>query len=263
MKTYNLYLDESSTHTDNKQVHFAIAGIIVEENYHNDILIPRLNNLKKNIWKQNFPNFSELILHEKDITFALKNKNRKQLNTLPKEYHQFTSIIEARKVYIELEKIIRDKNILVMGACIVEDELYKHYSKDILTDKYRIILQVIFENFCHFLKENNAVGNIFYEEIGEAENKKMSMRLHQIKALGTMYIHPYAMQNLIKNISFPNKKDNIAGLQIADFIPNNIVRFVAKKPKKDLNLYNAINSAKYNGGSLVNKPDKFGIKIIP
>ena len=263
MKTYNLYLDESSTHTDNKQVHFAIAGIIVEENYHNNILIPRLNKLKESIWKSKFSNFSDLILHEKDISFALEPRNKKKLINIPIEYQQFSDIKEAKKVYIELEKIVRDNNILVMGACIIEDDLYKHYPKDILTDKYRIILQVIFENFCHFLKENNAVGNIFYEEIGESENKKMSMRLHQIKALGTMYIHPYAMQNLIKNISFPNKKDNIAGLQIADFIPNNIVRFIAKKPKKPLNLYNAINSARYNGGSSINKPDKFGIKIIP
>lgn len=77
MKIYNLYLDESTTFDKvidkvikkmkNCNSHFCIAGIIVEENYHNTILKNELTKLKERVWKGKFPNnYNEFILHEKD-----------------------------------------------------------------------------------------------------------------------------------------------------------------------------------------------------
>lgn len=262
MNIYNLYLDESVTHDNSKNKHFSIAGIIVEEKYHENFLNLQLAELKKKVWGNDYPiDYNRFILHEKDIKEALNPKNKGKLKQLSTEYQRFSNFKNAKIVYDELERIIRNKEIHVIGGCIIEDELKKHYYDDVLTDQSLILLQIILENFCHFLKEKNGVGKIYYESIGEMQNRAMSMRFHHIKALGTMFVHPYAMQTLIKDITFPNKSENVSGLQIADFIPNNIVRFIANKPKNKLNLYNAINKTKYDGG--LNKPEKYGIKIIP
>ena len=44
---YHLYLDESETHNFGKNRVFTIAGVIVEENYHNTTLTNELIKLKK------------------------------------------------------------------------------------------------------------------------------------------------------------------------------------------------------------------------
>ncbi|MDP2947321.1 MAG: DUF3800 domain-containing protein [Nanoarchaeota archaeon] len=262
MAVYNLYLDESATHTFHKNVYFSIAGIIIEDEYYNDVLSNNFDQLKKNIWGGDYPTtYNDLILHEKDIKEALNPRNIKNLHKLSPEYHRFSDFKNAKLVYTELDKIIRSSKITVLGGCINEDNLDNHYHADLRTDSILILMQIILENFCHFLKANNGTGRIFYESVGSSEDKIISTRFHHIKAMGTMYVSPYAMQCLIKDISFPKKNANVIGLQIADFIPNNIARFVANKTKNSLNLYNSINKAKYTGG--LNKPEKYGIKLIP
>lgn len=117
------------------------------------------------------------------------------------------------------------------------------------------------ENFCHFLKNRNGIGKIFYEAIGEDQSKEMCLRFHHIKAMGTMYVSPYAIQKSIISIDFPKKSDNIAGLQIADFIPNDVARDALKKKKHQFNINREINQAKYDG--MIGNKDRFGVKIIP
>lgn len=261
MKIYNLYLDESETHDAGKNRCFSIAGIIVEDTYDKKTLEKDLNNLKKNIWP-NEPNFNNFILHEKDIRNVMNNFNKpSKLNSIKKEYHIFKATSKAKILYTGLEKIIRQPEIKVIGGCILFDELHKNFPKNVLPDKSSIALQIILENFCHFLTKNNGVGRVFYESIGEAPDNAMRMRFYNIKAIGTMYIHPSTIQKLILDISFPEKKDNVSGLQIADFIPNHIVRNAINKPKHRFNLNKPIKKALYCGG--LNRPDKFGVKILP
>lgn len=263
---YHLYLDESETHdTDSSgkwinQV-FCIAGIIVKEDFHNSFIMPEVTNIKRKIWSEN-PNYSDIILHEKEIRFALNPHNKYKLKEVASEYRRFgRNHKNGIELFNGLEKIIRQKDIHIIGGCVVVDELHKNFHPDILSNKSLITLQIIMENFCHYLKVNNGLGKIFYESIGDEPDKEMCLRLHQIKAIGTMYVNPYAMQKLIVSIDFPKKKDNIAGLQIADFIPNSIARDISGKPKHSLNLGRVIRRSEYDGG--IGRKDKFGIKVIP
>ena len=47
------------------------------------------------------------------------------------------------KLYTELEKIIRNGNIITLGACIKHDELNNSYSESIQNDRYLVALQII------------------------------------------------------------------------------------------------------------------------
>jgi hypothetical protein len=42
--------------------------------------------------------------------------------------------------------------------------------------------------------------------------------------LSGSFVSPFAMQTLLKDIAFPDKQANEAGLQLADFVPNPFAR---------------------------------------
>ena len=55
------------------------------------------------------------------------------------------------------------------------------------------------------------------------------MHFNHVKAMGSMFISPFAMQNYLREIDFPPKSSNNPGLQIADFIPNPFARNALKR----------------------------------
>ncbi|WP_117161457.1 DUF3800 domain-containing protein [Paraliobacillus sp. X-1268] len=258
---YHLYLDESETHTNGKNKIFCIAGIIVKEDVHNNVLAKEINSMKEQIWGSVAINNNKYILHEKDIRFAQNRNNKFKLNEIDPIYHIFKHNRTSNVLYNGLENIVGKHEVTVIGGCIVEKEIYKHYDDYILPDKQLIIMQVILENFCHFLRSRKAEGVIFYEAVEEKANNIMRRRFNHIELMGTMYISPEAIQKHIIDLRFPNKSENVAGLQIADFIPNNIVRKVGNKKKHRFNLYEPIRVSRYDGSIM--KREKFGVKVIP
>ena len=110
MDVYNLYLDESLTFNrrfnktlgkyENINKHFAIAGIIVEENFHENELTKKLSNLKRAIWYDNYPmEYNNFILHEKEIKEALEQRNKGKFNQISGEYKRFSIFKNAKKVF--------------------------------------------------------------------------------------------------------------------------------------------------------------------
>lgn len=258
---YHLYLDESETHTNGKKRIFCIAGIIVKKEVHDNFLVSEVNDIKKKLWGNISINNNQYILHEKDIRFAQNQNNKFKLHEIDPIYRIFKDNRPSSLLYNGLEKIINNPEITVIGGCIVSNEIYKHYDNHILPEKQLIIMQVLLENFCHFLRSKKAEGHIFYEAVEEKANNLMRRRFNHIELMGTMYVSPKAIQDHIVDMQFPNKTENVVGLQIADFIPNNIVRKVGGKPKHRFNLNEAIRLSRYDGGIM--KHDKFGVKIIP
>lgn len=260
MNHYTLYLDESHTHNKGKKEHFCIAGIIVENDYHNTILTEELNLLKDRIWSD-VPNPRTIILHEKDLREELNGHSKRKRSTLA-EYQRFQDEKAAGKLYACLDKILNHQDISVIGASIDIDQLNRYYPSKTLPSREFICLQIILENFCHFLaNKNNAMGHVVYEYIGDKEKELMRNRFYQIKAMGTIFVAPTTIQSLIQGITFPKKSDNIAGLQIADFIPGDLVRLHAKKTSKKCSITKAIRKCRYKG--IDNKPEKFGVKELP
>lgn len=169
-------------------------------------------------------------------------------------------------LYEELGKLYDLADITVIGASVVLDDLDTYFDEDILSDKYLICMQIIFENYCHFLKKNNSCGHVFYESRQEHHDREIRMRFNHLMAMGSMYINPYAMQKHLTGITFPSKTCNVPGLQIADFVPNDLARKVLSKKtssnnKNRFNISNNLRKARYDGG--LSKHDRFGFKIMP
>lgn len=262
-KVYNLYLDESETHDTQNNVWinktFAIAGIIVQDTYSSNQLNNELNNLKNLIWGSSFPNYKDLVLHEKEVKEANNGYRRYQQNSKPHN-RIFKTNANMRLLYSELEKIIRNGNIITLATCIKHDELNNLYNESIQNDRALIALQIIVENFVHFLCKENARGRIIYEHNGENQIKELRMKFNTIKTFGTLFMSPQIIQEKLIDIEFPYKTENVAGLQIADFIPNVIVRKHAGKRLESHNIYTTIKRVSYKGNSNLKK---FGIKVLP
>jgi len=76
-----------------------------------------------------------------------------------------------------------------------------------------------------------------------------------------MFINPKAMQRHIKELDFPNKSENVIGLQVADFVPNNFARRYAGLDKLKFNINNALWKSLYDGD--IKKSSRFGMKLMP
>ena len=260
MAEYILYLDESYTHSNRGQSSaFAIGGVILKNTEINNVAI-QIDNVKAQIWND-LPNYKSIILHELDLKRAVERHD--SINTLKKEYERFRRNSDSAKlIYKEFAKIIRHFNIVTLGCVLKQDDFYTNFFKDIRNDISLVCMQIIIENYTHFLCQKKATGKIIYESRDEAD-KTMLMRFHQVCAIGTMYVKPLAIQQRITQFQFKGKQINDPCLQLADFIPNLIARnALDKKIYKDTKpLLQAIWDNAYKG--INNNRKRYGIKTVP
>ena len=219
MAEYTLYLDESETEHSSGKKYFCIGGIIVENSYHDNNLTVKLNNCKRRIWQKD-TDYDKHIIHELEINEA----HEKHFSEIEKYNKMFCVEKNYTRAYKEMAYIISDKNITTMGVSLCVDTIDSYYDKNFVNNKFIICMQLLIENFCHFLMKNNSTGSICYEELQTKQNGSILKKYNQIYYSGTMFYPHSVIQKCITGLEFKNKKDNITGLQIADFIPNDLAR---------------------------------------
>jgi len=209
MKTYTLYLDESETNKNQTLHAYAIGGIIVENTYHATVLTPKIDQVKQKIWSD-LTDYQNIILHEKEVKDATEHRVDK--SSVKPEYIRFyNNPNNCTNLYKELDYVLRSSEIYTLGCVAIEEMLIHNFPSQLSNDYSAICMQIIIENFCHFLYHQHAVGNIQYEARENSQNIAMSQHFHQIKAIGTMYVNSRSIQKYIRNIDFPSKQENIAG----------------------------------------------------
>lgn len=285
MDEYTLYLDESR---NKERTKFVIAGIIVK-NTDIDMLSSSILNAKKCIWDDEYIKNNHPILHCVELT-SIKD-NRKNSKTLPKLLNQYSNYsIWADKdkayikkayddVYIKLSKAIKDVNGVVLGCLMDVSRLTFLYGENIKSKQdlfFEIAMQEIIENYTHFLLKNNAVGYIVYESrngddaiTNKSADVKMFDNFCKIKICnkGISFMEQKSVIERVKYLTIHGKKEDIAGLQLADFIAYNIThlkQLFIKDPNNDF--ANKIFDNTYNGTYDIHEKDLryyFGIKQLP
>ncbi|WP_288681669.1 DUF3800 domain-containing protein [uncultured Eubacterium sp.] len=260
MDEYVLFLDESYTYEQNgKNSAFAVGGFIIKTSNINSVN-NKIDVLKREIWSD-LPNPTSIILHELDLKNALKK--HLDINKLKTEYVRFRNNKKlANKVYARMSKIVKDSDIYTIGCVVKNEDYYTNFPKGIGNEISLVCMQIILENYTHFLFKNNAVGKIVYES-RDSMDKTMLMRFYQVSSIGTMYVKPEAIQQKITQFSFVHKSDNSQCLQLADFMVNQMARKKSgKKVYKNVsNLTKSILFKSYDGTNGNN--ERFGIKTIP
>ena len=240
-KNYQLYLDEILP--NGPLEYFCLAGIAIEDTEYVNSLVPDIKRIKN----EYFGN-ENIVLHDFDMKAKVSG------------FRRLNNAAHRKGFWGEIQGQFQKHDFTVFSVCIHEKDLKALYPN--MRDKYFISLQVIIENYVHFLHSKGATGNMFIESRTPKQDSQLQNHFHTLKATGTLFYENNALQDYLGTISFPSKGDNIIGLQIADLIPNPLNRELSSMKQKEDGLIDIIRSKAYQT-SHVTHSNRFGIKIIP
>lgn len=242
MDSHLLFLDEILP--NHPFQYFCLVGFSVRQDVYTSEIIPSVNKLKKEIFGS-----TDVILHEADIQRAQKDT----------PYAVFKDASTRKYYWDAIKDIFTTYNVNVFSASIHEQDLKKLYPN--MRDKYFICLQIILENYVHFLEKHNGLGKITIESRNPVADQQLRTHYHVLQANGTLFYEDSVLQKHLSGIEFSLKEDNIVGLQLADTLPNSLNRKLSNMKQKTFGLIDVLNDKAYDG--LLEQKDRFGIKIIP
>ncbi|MDO5413971.1 MAG: DUF3800 domain-containing protein [Bacillota bacterium] len=241
MSTYQLFLDESKPNSNFNN--FTLGGIAIESDTYEQQLKPAIHALKTQCFGR-----TDIILHEIDI------RNRRNM---------FADISQDQQqdFFNKLNRLFLDNPWFhVLAVSINTEDLSTFYHDTDRNDLYYIALQLLMENFTQLLSLKNATGAIYLESTDDCNNARLQNLFHILKANGTLFLKKRILQQRLSTINFSSKKENIIGLQVADFVPNALARKALGKKQKNPSILNGIEARLYDGG--INMKNRFGHKVI-
>lgn len=282
MTEYTLYLDES--YDDNTGL-FCIAGCIINNTYI-PIVDDEINKIKNIIWTpEEIKSFSP-ILHSTELNIVYKNRRNPQVSKFTRNAYTVLESkgsdgIEAiyKNVYSKLSDLIKNLEITTL-CCIIDREKFKFYyslpsSPRLLADWYDIAMQEILESYAHFLCKVKGIGSIVYEarnisatnRINSLDNK-MFHNFCEVKAngKGITYLSNRTLYERIRYLNIKGKKENDSGLQLADFIAFNYIKWYHRSEEDRTDFMKRIHRAAYNGNHNLTSEDLracWGVRILP
>lgn len=285
MDEYTLYLDESR---NSEGTYFTISGVIIRNN-DIDILNAGILDAKRCIWSNEYIEKSIPILHCVELT-TVKNCswNKSYLSSYIKNHPHYLSLQNKNSsdikdiynnVYGKLCKVLKDINGVIVG-CTIDVNKFKYIYGDKFTIDselfFEVAMQETIENYAHFLYVNDGIGCIVYESRNNKDSQtnrspdfKMYNNFCHIKSSnkGISFINQDMMSKTIRYLNIFNKQEDIAGLQLADFIAYNttsVKSFFSDTNKTEFQ--RKISERLYNGLFTIDEKDLrsyFGMKYLP
>lgn len=203
---YILFLDESSETKTNP--YLLLGGIIISRSNYKKYLIPSIQATKSILGNSN------IVFHYTDIL-----KKQKDFKILCSDAEMNT------KFWISLRKNIDETEFKVITAYTNVKEYFNEYP-EFSHDIYEILFSSVINSYIHFLIKNKARGSIVFESREETQNRKIQKHYFNILQNGTNVYMPEAIDKYITTTSFTVKEENSIGLQIADIVAYNCVRYI-------------------------------------
>ena len=279
---YTLFLDES--YDDDTEV-FCIAGCIVKNS---DLkkLEDSIRNIKTLIWTEDEIETMCPVLHSTDLNYVYKNRKNDSIRTYKlgaynvlaqKDHLEIKGIYD--KVYDKLSVLMKTQDIVTL-CCIIDRKKFKTYysvptQPRLLDDWYDIAMQEIIESFTHYLCAVNGIGSVMYEARNNANanqssspDNKMFHNFCKIKVngKGISYITNRTIYDRIRFLDIVTKKEDQVGLQLADFIAFNYIKWFQRQEKDRTDFMKKIHAASYNGNYALEDYDFracWGTRILP
>lgn len=208
-----LFLDESGDHSlsiiDPQFLVFVLCGIIMDEDYHRTIATERLNAFKMALFGNR-----KIILHTADFT---RNKSGFEAMST----HEFRG-----RFFNALQVLIQELDFKIVACVIKKQDHLQKYGLNAL-DPYLLSLSILVERF--IFESRSSGGTIVAEARNPTLNNALELAFLDLKIRGTTFISPTKVQKRIHNFAIRQKKDNIAGLQIADVVATPIGRHAIGK----------------------------------
>lgn len=279
---YTLFLDESY---NNDTELFCIAGCIIKNSDIKNLDL-KINEIKKVIWTDNEITSLSPILHSTELNIVYKNRNNPKISNFTtgaytvfntKNRDEITSIYQT--VYGKLSSLIKTQKITTL-SCIIDRKKFKMYyslpsQPRLLDDWYDIAMQEILESYTHFLCKVDGVGSVIYEardniltNNSTSLDNKMFHNFCKVKVngKGVAYLTNRTIYDRIRFLNIVTKHENLAGLQLADFIAFNYIKWFNRTEETRTDFMKRIHLAAYNGNHDLSTEDLrecWGIRILP
>lgn len=260
---YSLFLDESECRSPVQRLSsppsfFCMAGIIIPDTQL-PVLQAEIDNLKQRTWSD-YQNPEEVILHQMRISEA--SKGRLNAQKYP-EYVRFSNNATRKNFYRNLRQVFAATSIKIVGSCLSLSDMGRFYGMNNRNepDPYLVAMQFLLENYVHFLCLNNGIGSVIYETRDLISDEHLRDKFYQIKLMGSLYMTKKATTERLLGIDFAKKSQNIAALQLADFVPNAFARKYAGLQPPRFNIFTTLDFHLYDGGAGDKK--RYGIKNMP
>ena len=210
-----MFLDESGDHNlaviDPQYPLFILGGVIMDMDYAEGPLTTGLNDFKREMFGH-----TDIVLHTADIT-----RNRNGFESLKDPAFRC-------KFYRRLNSLMRGLCYSVVACAIRKDHHLGRYGVAAL-DPYLLSLDILVERFCFDIDQGSTSGVIIAEKRNPTLDRQLELAWLNLKIQGTQYRRATAIQDRIFALNIRAKKDNIAGLQLADLVVSPIGRHVLGK----------------------------------
>lgn len=214
-----LFLDESSDHNltviDANYPLFVLGGVIVDKDYATGPLVEAVDQFKCEMFGR-----KDIVLHTADI---VRNRNG------------FEGLKDAEfrsHFYDELNFLMQKLPFEVVACVIRKKDYFERYGSNAI-DPYRLGLHVMAELLCDSVRSVSGRGTIIVEKRGEALDRDVENTWRILRARGSRYAKADVIRESIESFALRDKKDNIAGLQLADLVVSPIGRHMLGKPDRD------------------------------
>ncbi len=240
-----LFLDESGDHNlsviDPQYPMFVLGGVIMNKDYAEGALVEKLNAFKQEMFGT-----TDIILHTADIT---RNRNG---------FEALKDTAFRTRFYQLLNSLMSEANYSVVACAIRKENYLSRYGVAAL-DPYLLSLDILVERFCFDAGKISSGGLIVAEKRDPTLDRELDLAWLNLKIQGTRYLQASEIEDRILALNLREKKDNIAGLQLADLVVSPIGRHVLGKPDKDDWRIVKQKFRRNRGG----KVEGFGLVILP
>ncbi len=243
--TFYLFLDESGDHglgnIDPQYPVFVLSGVLVLETDYR-IIEKQLSEIKSKFWGS-----KKVIIHSSDIR---------------KCQHEFQILFDLdikKNFYYSVNSLISSSNYKIIASAINKLKYIQRYGK-LSNDVYEVSLSFLIERAIFYLDSVQLPGKnlkIIIEKRGRKEDKKLDEHFQKLCAKGTGFVDKSRLAAYQLEISFFDKKDDVAGLQLADLIAYPIARYIID-PTRANPAFDILSSKFY---TKANK--RYGLKIFP
>ncbi len=246
--TYHLFLDETGDHgltyIDANFPLFLLCGFIISDS--------DLQALTREIdkMKQKFFGTSYVILHSRDI------------RKCDGAFQILFDLSIKQAFYKSLNQILAGANYHLICSAVHKEKHIKKYGKS-AGDPYSLSLSFILERLIFLIDSisRNTTVKIFVEQRGKKEDRRLLAHFNSIRDSGTYYIRTDRLRKTLISFTFHNKRENVAGLQVADLCAYPIARHILNPEEPSIpfqiiqeKLYKNLKTGSYKG---------WGLKVFP
>jgi len=213
-----------------------VTALVVSSKIYRDILVPSIDEIKRQFWNTRDIHFHSNEIRRKDGIFKtlLNQDNYKVFK------EKIFGTLEKSSTTIISSSINKMK--LLDKANKFKKESGQEYDPG---DLYMRNVDWVLERIGHFLKTDDA--KIIFETRGRKESRRIQAVLTNAKKDGTFYHSKEWFKGISDEVLFFTKKDNVNGIQMADYCTYPFARH-AKDPKDvDNKLFDLLRTHVYKG----------------